>query len=323
MNYHLLIDNLTNPALLFFILGIIAVLVKSDLEIPTNSSKFISLYLLFAIGFKGGQELSHETFNTEIAASMLFGIGISMAIPIYTFFLLKKQLNPYNAAAIAAAYGSVSAVTFVTAVSFLEIQHLQLQGHMVAIMALMESPAIIVGLLLLTLSKEVDSKELAIKKRTVLKHAFTNGSVLLILGSLCIGFMANAEQAEGIKPFTDDLFKGFLAIFLLDMGISSGKKLKAFFSFGWFPLVFAIVIPLINGCLVAVLSAAVTSDVSNRFIFAILAASASYIAVPAAMKISVPKANPGLYLPMALAVTFPINITIGMPIYFLIVESTF
>ena len=323
MNYHLLIDNLTNPALLFFILGIIAVLVKSDLEIPPNSSKFISLYLLFAIGFKGGQELSHETFNTEIAASMLFGIGISMAIPIYTFFLLKKQLNPYNVAAIAAAYGSVSAVTFVTAVSFLEIQHLQLQGHMVAIMALMESPAIIVGLILLTLSKEVDSKELAIKKRTVLKHAFTNGSVLLILGSLCIGFMANAEQAEGIKPFTDDLFKGFLAIFLLDMGISSGKKLKAFFSFGWFPLVFAIVIPLINGCLVAVLSAAVTSDVSNRFIFAILAASASYIAVPAAMKISAPKANPGLYLPMTLAVTFPINITIGMPIYFLIVESTF
>ena len=253
MNYHLLIDNLTNPALLFFILGIIAVLVKSDLEIPPNSSKFISLYLLFAIGFKGGQELSHETFNTEIAASMLFGIAISMVIPLYTFFLLKKQLNPYNAAAIAAAYGSVSAVTFVTAVSFLEIQHLQLHGHMVAIMAIMESPAIIVGLLLLTLSKEVDNQELAIKKRTVLKHAFTNGSVLLILGSLCIGFMANAEQAEGIKPFTDDLFKGFLAIFLLDMGISSGKKLKAFFSFGWFPLVFAIVIPLINGCLVAVI----------------------------------------------------------------------
>ena len=323
MNYHLLIDNLTNPALLFFILGIIAVLVKSDLEIPPNSSKFISLYLLFAIGFKGGQELSHETFNTEIAASMLFGIAISMIIPMYSFFILRKRLNPYNASAIAAAYGSVSAVTFVTAVSFLEIQHLQVHGHMVAIMALMESPAIIVGLLLLTLSKEVNNQELTIKKRTVLKHAFTNGSVLLILGSLCIGFMANAEQAEGIKPFTDDLFKGFLAIFLLDMGISSGKKLKAFFSFGWFPLVFAIVIPLINGCLVAVMSAAITSDISNRFMFAILAASASYIAVPAAMKISVPKSNPGLYLPMALAVTFPVNITIGMPIYFLIVENVF
>ncbi len=198
LNYHLLIDNLTNPALLFFILGIIAVLVKSDLEIPQIHQNSFP-YLLFAIGFKGGQELSHETFNAEIAASMLFGIAISMGVPLYTFFLLKKQLNPYNAAAIAAAYGSVSAVTFVTAVSF-EIQHLQLHGHMVAIMALMESPAIIVGLLLLTLSKEVDNQELAIKKRTVLKHAFTNGSVLLILGSLCIGFMANAEQAQGIKP---------------------------------------------------------------------------------------------------------------------------
>jgi hypothetical protein len=145
---------------------------------------------------------------------------------------------------------------------------------------------------------------------------------LLILGSLIIGFIANAKQAEGIKPFTNDLFKGFLAIFLLDMGISSGRKLKAFFSFGWFPLLFAIFIPLLNGVLVAALSGLVTADISNRFMFAILAASASYIAVPAAMKVSVPKANPGLFLPMALAVSFPINITIGMPIYFLIVQNT-
>lgn len=322
MNYHLLIDNLTNPALLFFILGIVAVLLKSDLQIPSNSSKFISLYLLFAIGFKGGQELSHETFNAEIAWSMVFGVGISLLIPLYTFFILKKKLNVYNAAAIAAAYGSVSAVTFVTAASFLEIQNLQLHGHMVAIMALMESPAIIIGLLLLTIFKKTDANAVAIKKRTVIKHSFTNGSVLLILGSLCIGFLANAEQAQGIKPFTNDLFKGFLAIFLLDMGISSGKKLKAFFSFGWFPVVFSSVIPLVNGCFIAWVSAGVTADVSSRFMFAILAASASYIAVPAAMKISVPKANPGLYLPMALAVTFPINITIGMPLYFMIVQYT-
>ncbi|MDH4461677.1 MAG: sodium-dependent bicarbonate transport family permease, partial [Flectobacillus sp.] len=161
-----------------------------------------------------------------------------------------------------------------------------------------------------------------IDKRGVLKHSFTNGSVLLILGSLVIGYLANAKQAEGIKPFTNDLFKGFLAIFLLDMGITSGKKLKAFFSFGMFPTIFASLIPLINGSVIALLSSFVTDDVANRFIFAILAASASYIAVPAAMKISVPKANPGLFLPMALAVTFPVNITIGMPIYFLIVQST-
>jgi uncharacterized protein len=320
MNFNLLIENLTNPALLFFALGVIAVYLKSDLEIPENSSKFISLYLLFAIGFKGGQELSHEAFTMEIGWSMLFGIFISLMIPLYTFFILKRRLNVFDAGAIAAAYGSVSAVTFVTAVSFLESQQLSLHGHMVAIMALMESPAIIIGLLLISIFNKDEDE--VIKKRTALKHSFTNGSVLLIIGSLIIGYLASAKQAEGIKPFTNDLFKGFLAIFLLDMGISSGKKLKSFFSFGWFPIIFAILIPLINGCMVAMLSSFVTPDITNRFMFAILAASASYIAVPAAMKISVPKANSGLFLPMALAVTFPINITIGMPIYFLIVQNT-
>ena len=191
---------------------------------------------------------------------------------------------------------------------------------MVAIMALMESPAIIIGLLMISIFNQ-DENEI-IKKRTAIKHSFTNGSVLLILGSLVIGFLADAKQAEGIKPFTNDLFKGFLAIFLLDMGITSGKKLKSFFSFGWFPIVFAIIIPLINGSVIAMLSGFVTDDPTNRFIFAVLAASASYIAVPASMKISVPKANPGLFLPMALAITFPVNITIGMPLYFLIVQST-
>lgn len=320
MNINLLFENLTNPALLFFVLGILAVYVKSDLQIPENSSKFISLYLLFAIGFKGGQELSHEVIDAEIGWSMLFGIFISLAIPFYTFFILRKKFSVYNSGAIAAAYGSVSAVTFVTAATFLESQQMHFHGHMVAIMALMESPAIIIGLLMISFfNKEMED---TIKKCAVLKHSFTNGSVFLILGSLIIGYIANAKQAEGIKPFTNDLFKGFLAIFLLDMGITSGKKLKDFFSMGWFPFLFAIFIPLLNGTLVAYCSQWVTHDISNRFIFAILAASASYIAVPAAMKISVPKANPGLFLPMALAVTFPINITIGMPLYLLVVKMT-
>jgi len=320
MNLNLLLENLTNPALLFFVLGIIAVYLKSDLEIPPNSSKFISLYLLFSIGFKGGQELSHETFTSEIAWSMLLGIGISAIIPLYTFFILKRKLNVFDAGAIAAAYGSVSAVTFVTAVSYLESQQLTLHGHMVAIMALMESPAIIIGLVLISIFNKEDNRT-NIKIPAVIKHSLTNGSVLLILGSLVIGLCANAKQAEGIKPFTNDLFKGFLAIFLLDMGITSGRKLKSFFSNGWFPFAFAICIPLLNGCVFASLSSIVTTDITNRFVFAVLAASASYIAVPAAMKITVPKANPGLYLPMALAVTFPINITIGMPLYFLVVQS--
>lgn len=319
MNFNLLIENLTNPALLFFVLGVIAVYVKSDLEIPSNSSKFISLYLLFSIGFKGGQELSHETFTSEIGFSMLLGIFISAIIPTYTFFILKRKLSVFDAGAIAAAYGSVSAVTFVTAVSYLESQQMSLHGHMVAIMALMESPAIIIGLILITLFNKEDNTT-KIKIPSVIKHSLTNGSVLLILGSLVIGFIANAKQAEGIKPFTNDLFKGFLAIFLLDMGVTSGRKLKSFFSFGIFPLAFAILIPLINGCLFSILSGFVTTDITNRFIFAVLAASASYIAVPAAMKIAVPKADPGLYLPMALAVTFPVNITVGMPLYFLVVQ---
>lgn len=321
MNFNLLVENLTNPALLFFVLGIVAVYLKSDLEIPLNSSKFISLYLLFSIGFKGGQELSHETFTSEIGWSMLFGISISLLIPLYAFFILKRKLNVFDAGAIAAAYGSVSAVTFVTAVSYLESQQMNLHGHMVAIMALMESPAIIIGLVLISIfNKEETGSKIDI--RSVIRHSLTNGSVLLILGCLVIGFMANAKQAEGIKPFTNDLFKGFLAIFLLDMGITSGKKLKAFFSFGLFPFIFAAIIPLVNGCVFAMLSSIVTGDLPNRFIFAVLAASASYIAVPAAMKITVSKANPGLYLPMALAVTFPINITVGMPLYFLIVQNT-
>jgi hypothetical protein len=320
MNYNVLIENITNPALLFFVLGIVAVYLKSDLEIPENSSKFISLYLLFAIGFKGGQELSHETFNSEIGWSMLFGITLSFVIPLYTFFILRTRLSVYDAGAIAAAYGSVSAVTFVTAVSYLESHQMNLNGHMVAIMALMESPAIIVGLILI--SKFNKNQTEIISKRNVLKHSLTNGSVLLIIGSLIIGFIADTKQAEGIKPFTNDLFKGFLAIFLLDMGISSGKKMKAFFSFGWFPFLFAFFIPLINGCITALISFYVTEDVSNRFIFSVLAASASYIAVPAAMKISAPKANAGLFLPMALAVTFPVNITIGIPLYFAIIQVT-
>ncbi len=319
MNIDLLLENLTNPALLFFLLGILAVSLKSDLEIPPTSSKFISLYLLFSIGFKGGQELSHEAFTAEIAWSMLFGIFAALLIPLYTFFILKRRLSIYDAGAIAAAYGSVSAVTFVTAVAYLEAHQLSLHGHMVAIMALMESPAIIAGIILISLFSRGQGTKMNMGK--ILHHSLTNGSVLLILGSLLIGYLADAKQAEGIKPFTDDIFKGFLAVFLLDMGIVSGRKLNSLVNAGWFPIAFAILIPLVNGCVFGLLSGWVTTDVTNRFVFAVLAASASYIAVPAAMKIAVPQANPGLFLPMALAVTFPINITIGMPIYFYVVQN--
>ncbi|MCL6460857.1 hypothetical protein SAMN05444372_11742 [Flavobacterium micromati] len=319
MNLDLLFENLTNPALLFFILGVLAVKLKSDLEIPKNSSKFISLYLLFSIGFKGGQELAHSDFTMEIVWSVVFGVLIALIIPVYSFFILRRKFNIYDSGAIAAAYGSVSAVTFVTAVSFLELQNMTFSGHMVAVMALMEAPAIIVGVILIRMFDKKTESNTSIL--SLIKHSFTNGSVLLILGSLIIGMLASDEQAMGIKPFTNDLFKGFLAMFLLDMGIISGRKLGDFIKSGWFAILFAIAIPLINGCIVAIASSVITDDVGNRFILSVLAASASYIAVPAAMKIAVPKANPGLFLPMALAITFPFNITLGMPIYLSIIMA--
>jgi hypothetical protein len=319
MDLHLLFDNLTNPALLFFLLGIIAVQLKSDLRIPQNSSKFISIYLLFSIGFKGGQELSHSTFNHEIMGAVLLGSLSAFLIPIYTFFILKRNFSVYDSGAIAASYGSVSAVTFVTAGSFLEMLGYHFNGYMVAVMAIMEVPAIVVGVSMIRLF--APDKE-GPKVLNIIRHSLTNGSVLLILGSLCIGFLANEEQAQGIKPFTNDLFKGFLAVFLLDMGISSGEKLNDFFKNGKFALLFSLFIPLINGCCVAFFSGLFVEEIGNRFMLAILAASASYIAVPAAMKIAVPKANPGLFLPMALAITFPFNITLGMPLFLSIVLSS-
>jgi uncharacterized protein len=319
MDFQILISNLTNPTLLFFVLGIFATLVKSDLEIPASSSKFISLYLLFSIGFKGGQELAHSEFSAEIGYSLIFGVLLASLIPLYVFFILKRRMNISDAGAVAATYGSVSAVTFVAAVAFLESQKIAFGGHMVAVMALMESPAIIVGvILMMRYDKESENRS---NLKEVIQHSFTNGSVLMILGSLIIGLIADTKQAEGIKPFTTDIFKGFLAIFLLEMGMVTARRFAAFRKYGWFVTVFAIIIPLINGSLVALLSKFVTIEPGNRFIFAILAASASYIAVPAAMRLAAPKSDPGLYIPMALGVTFPLNITIGMPLYFAIVKA--
>ncbi len=320
MDLGILISNMTNPTLLFFALGIFAGIVKSDLEIPQGSVKFISLYLLFAIGFKGGQELSHSTFSIEIVYSLIFGVVIASLIPLYTFFIVKRKLSISDAAAVAAAYGSVSAVTFVAATSFLEAQQVSFGGEMVAVMALMESPAIVVGVILMMRYGGESNGNGTLK--SIVQHALTNGSVLMVLGSLVIGLIADSKQAEGIKPFTTDIFKGFLAIFLLEMGMVTARRFGAFREYGLFATGFAIVVPLVNGCLIAVLSGLVTQNVGNRFIFAILAASASYIAVPAAMRFAAPKADPGLYIPMAIGVTFPLNITIGMPIYYGLVNST-
>lgn len=317
MNLDFLSHDLSNPTILFFLLGIIAVLIKSDLEIPESSFKFISLYLLFSIGFRGGQELQHSAWTAEIYWSLLFGMGIAAFIPLYSFFIIRKRVGVSNAAAIAAAYGSVSAVTFVAALSFLELQNLEFNGHMVAVMAFMEFPAIIVGVLLLRIYENNDNK---FSLPELLRHSLANGSVLMIMGSLVIGLLSDSKQAADIAPFTTDIFKGFLALFLLEMGMTTARRIKSFKTHGWAMAIFALAIPALNGISVAWLSQFVTDDIANRFIFAVLAASASYIAVPAAMRLAAPKADPGLYIPMALGLTFPFNIAVGMPLYYSVIS---
>lgn len=321
-NFELLIFNLKNPTLLFFLLGVFAKLVKSDLEIPAASKGFIALYLLFAIGFNGGSELAVTGITLEVVLHLLFGFLLATLIPLYAYFILKIKLNSYDAGAIASSYGSVSAVTFVTAVAFLEMNHLKVGGEMVAVMASMEFPAIIMGVILMNLFPS--STGIAIQKtpwRSALKHSLTNGSVLMIFGSLLIGFISDSNQSVGIKHFTSDIFKGFLAIYLLDMGMVAASRFAAFKKQGAFLIAFAILIPLVNGVLTSYFSQFVTSNEANRLIFAVLAASASYIAVPAAMRLVAPKADPGLFIPMALGVTFPFNITIGMPLFLKIIHG--
>jgi len=318
MNNDILISNLTNPTLLFFLLGVLAAVVKSDLSIPESTSKFLSLYLLFSIGFKGGQELQHSGLTTEILITLALAIFFACLVPFYCFFILKTKLSISDSGAVAAAYGSVSAVTFISATSFLEVANTTYGGHMVAAMALMEAPAIIIGVMLMRRYDKGNKQKNGIGH--IVKESFTNGSVLMILGSLVIGIIADSKQAEGIKPFTSDIFKGFLAVFLLEMGILAAKRFKAFRNYGWFVTLFALIIPPINGCLAVIVTHFFHIETGNRFLLAILVSSASYIAVPAAMRLAAPKADPGLYIPMALGVTFPFNITIGMPLYWGLIQ---
>lgn len=321
MDLTTLTENVTNPALLFFLFGILAVQIKSDLRIPDSSSKFISIYLLLSIGFKGGQELSHSGFNSEILWSLTLGIALAAAVPIYAFYILKKRLGIANAAAIAAAYGSVSAVTFVTATSFLDFEQVEFSGHMIAVMASMEAPAIIIGVLLFSYFRKKSGERHKTNFGQILRHSITNGSVLLILGSLVIGFLASEKQAEGIKPFTTDIFKGFLAVFLLDMGITSGKQLGIILRKGVYPFLFSTLMPFFNGLIALYFASLITTSPGNMLLFALLGASASYIAVPAAMRNAIPQASPSLYLPMALGITFPINVIIGIPFYFSLIQT--
>lgn len=322
MNLDLVLSNLLNPPVLFFFLGMLAVWLHSDLDVPQPLPKFFSLYLLLSIGFKGGVELHKSGINGQIVVTLLGAMVAALLVPLYTFFLLRRKMPVGDAAAVAATYGSVSAVTFIAATSFLSELKIPFGGHMVAAMALMESPAIIVGVLLFRLAqKRDDSQREAINWHHLMRDAFFNGSVLLLMGSLAIGLLTGEKGAAALHPFTGDIFKGVLCLFLLDMGLVSARRISGLKNLGAFPIGFAVLIPLLNAGFGILIARFLGLGAGDSLLFCVLCGSASYIAVPAAMRLAIPEANPGLYVTMALALTFPFNIIIGLPLYMSVING--
>jgi hypothetical protein len=324
VNSSLILSNILNPPVLFFFLGMLAILLKSDLEIPAPLPKLFSLYLLLAIGFKGGYELGESGITPQVIVTLLAAGFMACAIPIYSFFILKIKLDTYNAAAIAATYGSTSAVTFITAQSFLKVLSIDTNGYMVAALALMESPAIIMGILLIKIFNRNENQERENQKlfwQEVLKEAFLNGSVFLLIGSVIIGILTGEKGWEKLQPFTQGIFYGVLSFFLLDMGMVAARRIKDLGNTGSFLILFSILMPIVNAIIGIVIAKIIGIPQGNALLFAVLCASASYIAVPAAMRITVPEANPSLYVSMALALTFPFNIIVGIPLYLNIIKA--
>ena len=325
MDSSLILSNILNPPVLFFFLGMLAVFVQSDLEIPNPLPKLFSLYLLVAIGFKGGHELSQSGLSPLILTTLGAAIVMASIVPVYSFFILKIRLDNYNAAAIAATYGSISAVTFITASSLLDKLQIPYGGHMVAALALMESPAIVVGLILVRVfaakEKEAvsDTDEEESTKNSwgeVLHEAFLNGSVLLLIGSVIIGVLTGLDGWNKVHLFVEkDIFYGALMFFLLDMGLVAARRIQDLRQTGMFLILFAVLMPIANAIIGILLAHVIGMGQGDSLLFAVLCASASYIAVPAAMRMTVPEANPSLYVSMALAITFPFNIIVGIPIY--------
>lgn len=323
MDSSLILSNILNPPVMFFFLGMLAVAVQSDLEIPNPLPKLFSLYLLIAIGFKGGHELYESGLNTEVVSTLAVAVFMASIVPVYSFFILRLRLDKFNAAAIAATYGSISAVTFITASALLDKLHIAYGGHMVAALALMESPAIVVGLILVRVSgqnKEIVSEDETASSESswgaVLHEAFLNGSVLLLIGSVVVGVVSGKEGWGKLHLFVEkDIFYGALMFFLLDMGLVAARRIRDLKQTGFFLIGFAILMPIGNAVIGILLAKLVGMTPGNALLFAVLCASASYIAVPAAMRMTVPQANPSLYVSMALAITFPFNIIIGIPMY--------
>lgn len=309
----MILDTLTSPVILFFVLGFIAALLKSDLSIPEAFAKAMSIYLMAAIGLKGGVEVSSSGITRDLIAAALAGLALSFLLPVVAFALLRQfgRLSKIDAGAVAAHYGSVSVVTFVTAKEMLTGQGLGPAGYMVAVLAIMETPAIISGLMLARHGGAQRGQDAATPWHEVL----TNASVILLAGSFVIGAVAGPNGFAPVKPLFDTGFKGVLCLFLLDMGLIAARRLIQSRKITWRLVVLAIALPLINGSIGTFAGTYIGLDIASAAALGILAASASYIAVPAAMRLALPEADPGIYLSMSLGITFPFNIIFGIAIF--------
>lgn len=316
--------TLLDPAILFFVFGVLAGMLRSNLQIPAPISRFLSLYLLMALGLKGGFALAHSGLTLEVAGTLGIAVLLAMIVPLLGYPLLRRLLNGYDATALAATYGSVSAVTFITTIQFLENQHIAYGGHMAAAMALMESPAIIMAVLMAnrlrqqagqTEGGQTEGGHTPTPLGKILHESFTDGAQLLLLGAMLIGLLTGEAGKAAMAPFSVDLFKGMLAFFLLDMGLMTARNLGGLKGKSPWLLAYAILAPLAHAALALGLASLAGASAGNAALLMALAASASYIAVPAVLREAIPEANPSLYFGMSLGLTFPFNILLGIPLY--------
>ena len=323
MDLSLALQNLISPPVLFFALGLLAALARSDLAIPQPIAKAMSLYLMLAIGFKGGVAAVQHGLGLDLLLVIVAASVLSFMIPVIAFGFLNAttKLDRINKAAIAAHYGSISIVTFIAATSALEASGIAFPGIMVAAAAAMEAPAIATALLLAYKGQKTQPA-VGTADDSLWREVVLNASVVLLIGSFLIGMATGEKGYADVGPFITDPFKGVLCLFLLDMGLVAGRELRhvrstltpALLSFG-------IYMPPLGGVIGGLTGALIGLDTGGITLLSVLAASASYIAVPAAMRIALPEAKPSIYLTLSLAITFPFNLTIGIPFYIFIAQS--
>jgi hypothetical protein len=331
--------NLIDPAILFFIFGVLAGAVKSNLEIPPAISRFLSLYLLMALGLKGGFALSQSGLTASVGVSLGAAVALAIVIPLIGYTVLRRFVSGFDAAAVAATYGSVSAVTFVTAVQTLENQGVPYGGHMAAAMALMESPAIILAVVLANALRQktaafVTPQTMGVTAvhtapapapgasvGKILHESFTDGAQLLLLGAMVIGLITGEAGQAAMAPFSVDLFKGMLAFFLLDMGLMAARNLPQVKGQSPVLIAYAVLGPMVHAALALGLAVLLQLNAGDGTLLMVLAASASYIAVPAVLRTALPEAKPALYFGLSLGLTFPLNIVLGIPVYLAVAQA--